>query len=302
MMAKCLDHLRSKDGRWNASLALLTAGMVALLLTILLFLMSEAWPFLISADTGHGGNRLFTNLLQNPGWYPLEGRFGLAPMILASLAVMLGAILIALPLGLINGIYLEFYASAAFARGFRLLLNLLAGIPSVVFGLWGLTRLVPWITQWQPPGASLLAAILVLSLMILPTIALTSASALASVPRELHTGAIALGLRRTSQIIHIMLPAARSGIVAGTILAAARALGETMAVLMVAGNVVQIPATLFEPVRVLTANMALEMAYAVGEHRASLFASGLLLTLVVWGLSWMAYRLGRHQRKFARHD
>ncbi|HAG95226.1 MAG TPA: phosphate ABC transporter permease subunit PstC, partial [Gammaproteobacteria bacterium] len=128
------------------------------------------------------------------------------------------------------------------------------------------------------------------------------ASALASVPRELHTGAIALGLRRTSQIIHIMLPAARSGIVAGTILAAARALGETMAVLMVAGNVVQIPATLFEPVRVLTANMALEMAYAVGEHRASLFASGLLLTLVVWGLSWMAYRLGRHQRKFARHD
>ena len=82
MMAKCLDHLRSKDGRWNASLALLSAGMVALLLTILLFLMSEAWPFLVSADTGHGGNRLFANLLQNPGWYPLEGRFGLAPMIL----------------------------------------------------------------------------------------------------------------------------------------------------------------------------------------------------------------------------
>lgn len=285
------------DRRLGLLLSLLSAGAALLLMLIVLFLLNESWPFLASLwREGH-----WLGLLENQGWYPLEGRFGMAPMILASIAVTLVAMLLALPLGLANAIYLEFYASPITARGFRLLLNLLAGVPSVVFGLWGLTRLVPLITQWQPPGASLLAAILVLTLMILPTIALTSASALASVPKDLLAGSMALGLRRKTQILHILLPAARSGIASGALLATARALGETMAVLMVAGNVVQLPTGLFEPVRVLTANIALEMAYAMGDHRASLFASGLLLTLLVWLLSWVAHRVNRQHQRLAHH-
>lgn len=285
------------DSSLGLLLSLLSAGAALLLMLIVLFLLNESWPFLARIwQEGH-----WLTLFRNQGWYPLEGRFGMTPMILASIAVTLGAILLALPLGLANAIYLEFYASPVTARGFRLLLNLLAGIPSVVFGLWGLTRLVPLITQWQPPGASLLAAMLVLSLMILPTIALTSASALASVPKDLLAGSMALGLRRKTQILHVLLPAARAGIASGALLATARALGETMAVLMVAGNVVQVPSGLFEPVRVLTANIALEMAYAMGDHRASLFASGLLLTLLVWLLSWVAHRVNRQSQRLAHH-
>lgn len=295
MAAKSIKN--RSDHRLNAVLTLLTAGATLLLMLIVLFLVNESWPFL--ARLWHDGYAL--GLLHSEGWYPLEGQFGMLPMILASIAVTLGAIVIALPLGLANAIYLEFYASPGTTRGFRLLLNLLAGIPSVVFGLWGLTRLVPMITQWQPPGASLLAATLVLALMILPTIALTSASALASVPKDLLAGSMALGLCRKTQILHIMIPAARSGIASGTLLATARALGETMAVLMVAGNVVQMPTGLFEPVRVLTANIALEMAYAMGDHRASLFASGLLLTLLVWLLSWGAHRVHHRSIKAAYH-
>ncbi len=285
-----MSYCSRNDRRWHRILTLLAASLAVLLAFILLFLLYESWPFLSRLRFEDGP-------FQNPGWYPLEGRFGFAPMIFASIAVTLGSILLALPLGLANAVFLEFYASPIIARGFRLLLNLLAGVPSVILGLWGLTRLVPMITQWQPPGASLLAAILVLTLMILPTIALTSASALASVPFDLRAGAAALGLRLNTRILYIMLPAARPGIAAGVLLATARAIGETMAVLMVAGNVVQIPSSLFDPVRVLTANMALEMGYAVGEHRASLFASGLLLTMVVWGLSWVAYRVGSTTRR-----
>lgn len=295
MAAKPLHN--QTDRRLSTILTLLSAGAALLLMLIVLFLLNESWPFL--TRMWHNGHWL--DLVRNQGWYPLEGQFGMTPMILASIAVTLGAIAVALPLGLANAIYLECYASPTTARGFRLLLNLLAGIPSVVFGLWGLTRLVPMITGWQPPGASLLAAIVVLALMILPTIALTSASALASVPRDLLAGSMALGLRRKTQILHIMLPAARSGIVGGALLATARALGETIAVLMVAGNVVQIPTGLFEPVRVLTANIALEMAYAMGDHRASLFTSGLLLTLLVWLLSWGAHRVNRRSQEAAHH-
>ncbi len=285
------------DRRLNSVLVMLSGGTALLLMLIVLFLLNESWPFLAN---GWGGG-LWPNFFHTQGWYPLEGQFGMRPMILASLAVTLGAIVVALPVGLACAIFLEFYARASVAQGFRLLIHLLAGMPSVVFGLWGLTRLVPLIAGWQPPGASLLAAILVLSLMILPTIALTSASALSSVPRELIAGSMALGMRRKTQILNIVLPAARPGIASGALLATARALGETMAVLMVAGNVVQDPSGLFEPVRVLTANIALEMAYAMGNHRASLFASGLLLTLLVWLLSWFAHRVTRAGLEVHKH-
>jgi phosphate transport system permease protein len=171
------------------------------------------------------------------------------------------------------------------------MMALLAGIPSVVYGLWGLTVLVPLIARIESPGSSLLAAILVLGLMILPTVALTSASALEAVPDSLMRGAAALGMTRKGQILGVAVPAARVGIIGGILLSLARALGETMAVVMVAGNVVQTPHSIFEPVRVLTANIALEMAYATGLHRSGLFASGLLLTALVLVLAAIAGRI-----------
>jgi phosphate transport system permease protein len=274
---------RGIDWYLSTLLSFLAGACLVLLLLVLAFLLIEAWPAL--------NNSNWRAFFQDQGWYPLEGMFGIAPMIWASLAITLGAILLALPLGLASAIFMQFYAPKSVAKGYRLIINLLAGIPSVIYGLWGLTELVPLLAQFQPPGVSLLAAILVLTLMILPTIAMTSSSALAAVPSELLKGALALGFTHKTKIISVAIPSAKAGIVSGVLLAIARALGETMAVLMVAGNVVQNPAGLFEPVRALTANIALEIAYATGVHRASLFASGLLLTLLVLLLSWLAARV-----------
>jgi len=264
-------------------LAALAALAVCMLLIIMAFLLKESWPALA------GGN--WQDLLSNTGWYPLEGRFGMIPMILTTIVAAAGAVLLAVPLGLASAVFEVFFAPPAIAKIYHLLIALLAGIPSVVYGLWGLTVLVPLIAAWQPPGASLLAAILILALMVLPTVALTSTAALSNLPPAWLRGAAALGLSRPGQILGIAIPAAKSGILSGILLAAARALGETMAVLMVAGNVVRYPTDLFAPVRVLTANIALEMAYATGQHRAGLFVSGLLLTLVVLGLAGLAVRL-----------
>lgn len=275
--------------RWLApGLGVAAAGAGLILLLVLVFLLREAAPLLRS----HAA----IGFLLDAGWYPLEGQFGMLPMVAASLAAAIGAVLLATPLGIVSAIFLNFSAPPGVAHIYRMIVALLAGIPSVVFGLWGLTVLVPLIARWQPPGASLLAAILILALMILPTVALTSASALAAVPKSLLQGAAALGLTQKGTILRVALPAARGGIINGVLLAGARALGETMAVLMVAGNVVQYPGGVFDPVRVLTANFALEMAYATGTHRAGLFASGLFLTLLVMLLAWLGIRASRGGR------
>ncbi|MCP4453849.1 MAG: ABC transporter permease subunit, partial [Planctomycetes bacterium] len=171
--------------------------------------------------------------------------------------------------------------------------ELLSGIPSVVFGFWGLMVLVPLIASFHPPGPSLMAGVLILTLMILPTIALVADTSLANVPREYLQGAAALGLRRWAIIRHVVLPTAKSGLFTGILLQTGRAIGETMAILMVAGNVVQTPTSIFDPIRTLTANIALEMAYAVGDHRSALFLSGLLLLTMVMGLILLADRIHR---------
>lgn len=282
----------SSLSRWNIDRTLAPllrmAGMMcaAVLILIVLFLLREAWPLL-----GNGG---WVNLFSDDGWYPLEGLYGLLPMLAVSLAVMLGAIMLAGPVGLGCALFLQFYAPPGLRKSFRLLLSLLAGMPSVVLGLWGLTVLVPIIALWQPPGPSLLAAIAVLTLMIVPTMALAGAAALSAVPADLVSGAAALGMSAKSRLLYVVIPAARHGILSGVLMSMARALGETMVLLMVSGNVVQYPHGLFDPVRALTANIALEMAYATGTHRAGLFASGLFLTLLVLVLAWLAARSVRY--------
>lgn len=265
------------------------AALVMLL--ILIFLVTESWPALFQMN--------LAQFLTDVSWHPLEAAYNLTPMLSGTLLASIGALLLAIPLGIASALFVVFYAAVRLATTYRRLIELLAGIPSVVFGFWGLTTLVPLINQWHPPGASLLAAILVLTLMILPTITLTAFSALQAVPDEFLRGATALGLSRWGMIYGIALPAARAGIVAGIILAAGRAIGETMAVLMVAGNVVQNPASLFDPIRTLAANIALEMAYAMGDHRAVLFVTGLLLMLLVILLAAMAHWLRKNNQDWS---
>lgn len=219
-------------------------------------------------------------MLSDESWHPSSDSFGLAPMLLGTVLVTVLAIVIAAPLAVVSAVFRQFYAPRALGGIYRRLIELLAGIPSVVFGLWGLTVLVPLISRIEPPGASLLAASLVLALMILPTIELISATALADVPHHHYLAARALGLSREQAVWKVVMPSAVSGICAGTILGVARAAGETMAVMMVAGNVVQVPDSVFAPVRTLSANIALEVAYAVDLHRASLFASGLIMIIM----------------------
>lgn len=267
----------------GTGLGLTGAIATTLVLTITLFLARESWSVVQSIG--------LWRFVTDTSWNPTERMFGLAPMLLASVLTAGGAVVIAAPLGIGSAVFSRYYVGKHVARVQRAIVTLMAGIPSVVYGLWGLVTLVPLIGKIAPPGASLIAAVLVLALMILPTIALTADAALASVPTSLDQGAAALGLSREATILHVQIPAARTGIIAGILLSLGRALGETMAVLMVAGNVVQVPASLFDPVRTLTANVALEMAYAVGDHRGSLFVSGLALTLLVGGLAVASWRL-----------
>jgi phosphate transport system permease protein len=199
--------------------ALLTAAIVLL---ILLFLVKESWPLLRHVP--------LTRFVTDASWHPVQGLYQLTPMLSATLYSTLGAIGSAL--------FSRYYAPNFVAGGFRRLIELLVGIPSVVYGFWGLTTLAPLIGRLHPPGVSLLTGVLILTLMILPTVALTVDAALAAVPIAYIRGGAALGLSRWGLISGVVLPSARSGIAAGTLLAAGRAIGETMAVLMVAGNIV----------------------------------------------------------------
>ncbi|MEP0759054.1 phosphate ABC transporter permease subunit PstC [Coleofasciculus sp. FACHB-T130] len=247
------------------------SGAIALL--ILLFLIWETLPILQNIG--------LTRFFNDPSWHPASEEFNLMPMLCGSLFVTAGSVLVATPLGILSAVFCHYYAPPALATIYRRLIELLAGIPSVVYGFWGLVVLVPIIGRMHPPGPSLLAGILILTLMILPTIALVADATFANVPADYLRGAAALGLGRWAMVRGVVFPAAKSGLLTGIILETGRAIGETMAVLMVCGNVVQVPKGVFEPVRTLTANIALEMAYAVGNHRAALFVSGLILMAMI---------------------
>lgn len=249
--------------------ALISISVLAL---ILIFVLSKSLPFIQQIG--------FTNLWLDDGWFPTENKFNLIPMVLGSLYIMTGAVLLASPIGIILAIFLQYYAPPKVAIIYRSLIELLAGIPSVVYGFWGLIVLVPLISNWVPPGASVLAACIVLALMILPLVTLMTDSALSQIPEKWVTAADALAINRWSKIWKIALPHAMPSIIAGTTLQAGRALGETMAVLMVCGNIVQIPHSIFEPARTLTANIALEMAYATDHHVSALYVSGLVLLII----------------------
>jgi phosphate transport system permease protein len=251
-----------------------TAAIASTLLgLVVLVVLTEAVPAL--SDLG------LERFFADASWHPTSGRFNLLPLIVGTSVAAAGALALACPLGLVTAVFVTFYAPPAVATVYRRLLELFAGVPSVLFGLWGLVVLVPLIAKLEPPGASLLAAILILTLMVLPTITLIASASLSSVPMQHLYAARALGFSRSSTILKIIIPAARRGLAAAAILGAGRAVGETMAVMMVAGNVVKIPDSMFDPIRTLSANIALEIAYAIDLHRSALFVSALLLIAFV---------------------
>lgn len=257
------------------SIVLVASALLAacLVLLVLYFVFGEA--------RGALGREGIGSFFGSAEWHPKDGEFGLLSMAAATLATTCGAVILAAPLGISAGLFNALIAPPFVARMHRSLVEILAGIPSVVYGLWGLVVLVPLIGAGTHSGQGLLAASVVLGLMILPTIALSTEAALNAVPRELLSGAAALGLGPIARARLVALPAARRGVLAGLVLAIGRAVGETMAVLMVAGNVVAWPQGLREPLRTMTANIALEMGYATTEHRSALFVVGLVLMLGV---------------------
>jgi phosphate ABC transporter permease protein PstC len=222
-------------------------------------------------------------------WYPTKELYGILPMIVGSLAVTGGSLLFGIPLGLGAAVYLGEFSSRRTRVILKPAVELLAGIPSVVYGFLGVILLVPLIREYLGgPGLSILASSLILGIMILPTIIGISLDAIQAVPGAYREGALALGATRWQTTRRVVLPAARSGILAGIILGMGRAVGETMAVIMVAGNALKITIWPLDSVRTLTSNIALEMGYATGDHRLALFATGLVLFVIIAILNTIA--------------
>jgi phosphate transport system permease protein len=223
-------------------------------------------------------------------WTPTDEPpfYGILPMISGSGCVTLLAIIIGGPLGIFTAVYMVFYSPDWFYKPMKFAVDLLAGIPSIVFGFFGLTVLVPVIRNtFGGNGASMLAAAIILGIMILPTVAALSEASLKAVPPECYENAVALGASKERSVFFAVLPTAKSGVLSAVILGVCRAVGETMAVVMVAGNQARMPTGVLKGVRTLTANIVLEMGYAADLHRGALFATALVLLVLVFAMNAM---------------
>jgi len=281
----------NRDER-TAEIALTAIGLcaVAILGLIIVFIFRESIP----AFAKVGVLRFITGTV----WAPGKETFGILPMIAGSIVVTLGALVIGMPLGLGSAIYLSEFAPNRTAQILKPTIELLAGIPSVVFGFIGLTVLVPFIRDtFGGPGFSVMASAMVLGVMILPTMTSISYDALRAVPAAYREGMLAVGATPWQTVRMVVLPAAKSGILAAAILSMGRAAGETMAVIMVAGNATIVPTSLLDPVRTMTSNIALEMGYASGLHRSALFATGVVLFVVIGALNTVARAAVRGRKR-----
>jgi phosphate transport system permease protein len=219
-------------------------------------------------------------------WAPSQGEYGIFPMIVGTVLVTLGAVIIGVPIAICCSIFLAEFAPSRLSNLVRPAIQLLAGIPSVVYGFWGLIFIVPIIRNYLGgPGLSILAGSVILGIMILPTVISISEVSLLSLPRLLKEGAFALGATHWQTIRRVLLPAAISGIVAAGILGIGRGFGETMAVIMVLGNASAMPKSILDPARTLTTNIGIEMGYASGEHQQALFATGIVLLVIIMVLN-----------------
>jgi phosphate ABC transporter permease protein PstC len=272
------------------SLTLVAVSSIAILFVITFFIFKEGLPFIIEIGPG--------KMLGALDWAPTKGKFGLLPMIVGSLLVTGGALALGVPLGLSCAIFLVKFSKPRVRRVLKPAIELLAGIPSVVYGFLGVVFLVPLIrTELGGPGLSLLAGALILGIMILPTVISISMDALEAVPRSYREGSLALGATTTQTVNMVVLKAARSGIVTAVILGMGRAIGETMAVIMVTGNALDLPRSPLDPVRTLTSNIALELGYASGKHQQALFATGVILFVMIMILNLAATATSRRRAR-----
>lgn len=269
--------------------AIVTTVSVAL---ITVFIFKTGMPILLQYGV--------LEFITGTDWSPTNEIFGIMPLIFGTLAVTLGALIIGVPTGIACAIYLSEIASKKTAGPFKAAIELLAGIPSVVYGFFGLIVLVPAIRIYILPifqkfnpelntsGFSILAGAVILAIMILPTIVSLSENAITAVPQEFREASLALGANKRETIMKVIIPAAKSGIFSSVILAMGRAIGETMAVLLITGNVAQMPGSILDPVATLTGTIAMEMSYAGPAHQQALFAIGIILFIIIMLLNIMA--------------
>ncbi|MDD4414013.1 MAG: phosphate ABC transporter permease subunit PstC [Oscillospiraceae bacterium] len=261
------------------NITFLICGFAAVICVICMtvYMVISGWPAIQKIG--------FFKFLFGQVWNPENSQFGIAPMILSSIIATFTAILIALPTGVLVAVFLAKLTPGKLSTALRMLIDLLAGIPSVVYGLLGAILIVPLVFKLQtalglPTSGSLLAAIIILIIMILPTIISVSETAIRAVPKQYEDASLALGSTKLQSIFKVTVPAAKSGIVAGMVLGVGRAIGEAMAVIMVAGNAAIMPEFL-KPVRLLTASIPIEWAYSSGLHRDALYGIGLVLFIFI---------------------
>ena len=227
------------------------------------------------------------NFLTGAKWKPGNDIYGILPMILGSIYITAGAVAIGVPVGLLTAIFMAFYCPKKLYGLLKPCTELLAGIPSIVYGFFGMVVIVPCIRTVAAlfdvdiSGSSILAASVLLGIMILPTVIGVSEAALRAVPSAYYEGAVAMGARHERAIFTVMLPAAKSGVLAGVVLGIGRAIGETMAVIMVAGNQPRLTGNMLKGIRTMTANIVIEMGYATGLHREALIATGVVLFVFI---------------------
>lgn len=239
-----------------------------------------------------------TDFLLGVKWKPSNEIFGIFPMIVGSIYVTLGALLVGVPIGVFTAVFLVYFCPKKIYPALKKAIHLMAGIPSVVYGFFGLIVLVPLIRRFVGgSGMSVLTASILLGLMILPTIITVSESSLRSVSPTYYQGGIALGTSHEMVVCHIMLPAAKRGILASVILGIGRAMGETMAVVMVAGNKAILPKSLISGVRTLTANIVMEMGYSTDLHRETLIATAVVLFIFILFINLIFYAVYRKVSK-----
>jgi len=277
-----------KEKMIEKSLLLIALSSISVLALIAFFIFGEGLPLIWKI-----GPKAF---LFGERWVPSKGEFGILPMIIGSFWVTFGAILLGIPLGLACSIFLCEWAPPLAGTLLRPAIQLLAAIPSVIYGFWGLVVLVPLVrNHLGGPGLSILSGSVILGFMILPTIISISEDSLRALPPSYKAGGLALGATHWQTIWRVLIPAARSGIVASIILGMGRALGETMAMIMILGNAVKMPSSFLDSARTLTTNIGIEMGYATGDHRQALFATGVILFFIIMILNSSAIILSRRR-------
>lgn len=266
--------MKIKEKFWEIIFLIAAGFSILAVLLICLFLFANGIPAMHKIG--------LTNFMFGTKWKPGNDLYGIFPMIAGSLYVTAGAILTGVPVGLMTAIFLSKFCPKWLHKMLKPAIDLLAGIPSVVYGFFGLMVIVPFVRNvFGGNGSSILTASFLLGMMILPTIISVSETALNAVPQSYYEGSRALGATHERSVFLTVLPAAKSGIMAGIILGIGRAIGETMAVIMVAGNQARLPDSVLKGVRTLTANIVIEMGYATDLHRESLIATGVVLFVFI---------------------